>query len=223
MTRLSLLTAVSALVLAACGPGQDAESEPMAPEGDAASHSEVDTGHGPETPARGSTETASASQDSAEPDPAYGNPTGDAGAGQTGETAPDQAAADETPAMSQEAQTILAGFGAPYTQADLENGERVFRRCAACHTLPEGARNLVGPNLHGVFGREAGTVEGFRYSDAVQNADFEWTPDRLEEWLANPREFLPGNRMAFPGLRDEQDRHDVIAYLAVETHAEPVE
>lgn len=198
MTRSSLIAAVSALALAACGgAGEPAPEEDMAPEGDAASHSRVETGHGPEEPARAT--------------------AGENAAGQTGD---EPAAADAT-GMSEEAQTILADFGEPYVSANLENGARVFRRCAACHTLEQGARHLVGPNLYGVFGREAGTAEGFRYSGAVENADFRWTPQRLDEWLANPREFLPGNRMAFPGLRDPQDRTDVIAHVAVETHAEP--
>lgn len=196
MTRLSLVTAVSALVLAACG-GEEPGGETPAPEGDAASHSRVETGHGPEEPARAAADT-SAEADSGTQEPA------EAG-------------------MSQQAQAILADFGAPYTEASLENGRRVFRRCAACHTLGQGERHLVGPNLYNVFGREAGTAESFRYSDALQEADFVWTAQRLDEWLANPREFLPGNRMAFPGLSSQQDRIDVIAHVAVETHAEPVE
>lgn len=199
MTRLSLVTAISALVLTACGGGEEPASDTMAPEGDADSHSRVDTGHGPEDPERATTEAEA-----------------ETGTGATSASAETAQPADEG------AQAILAEFGAPYTQASLENGQRIFRRCAACHTLEEGARHLVGPNLHGVFGREAGTAQGFRYSDALQNADFVWTPPRLDEWLANPREFLPGNRMAFPGLREEQDRTDVIAYIAVETHADPV-
>lgn len=194
--RLSLATAASALALAACGGGEPAEE--AAPQGDAETHSRVETGHGPNAPERGT-------------------------AGDEAETGADTMAGADEPAagMSQEARTILAGFGAPYSEADLENGQRVFRRCAACHTLEDGARHLVGPNLHGIFGREAGSAEGFRFSGALESADFEWTPQQLDEWLANPREFLPGNRMAFPGLRDEQDRTDVIAYIAVETHAEP--
>lgn len=193
MTRLSLITAVSVLVLAACG-GEEPATETPAPEGDAASHSRVETGQGPEEPARAATQPTDTEAQAA------------TAAGTGGQT-----------------QAILAGFGAPYTQASLDNGQRVFRRCAACHTLEEGARHLVGPNLHGVFGRQAGTAANFRYSDALQTADFVWRPEQLDEWLANPREFLPGNRMAFPGLSDTQERTDVIAYIAVETHAEPVE
>lgn len=193
MIRLSLIAAVSALALSACG-GEPAEDTAV-PQSDTDTHSQVETGHGPDQPDRATTGTPDETQ--AEP-----SAQGDTGAN---------------------AAAILADFGAPYSQADLENGQRVFRRCAACHTLEDGARHLVGPNLHGVFGREAGTAQSFRYSEALENADFEWTPGQLDEWLANPRDFLPGNRMAFAGLRDEQDRTDVIAYIAVETRADPVD
>jgi cytochrome c len=102
----------------------------------------------------------------------------------------------------------------------LEAGRRAFRVCQTCHTLGEDDRHMVGPNLHGLFSRNVGEAEDFRYSNALQEADFAWTPEQLNEWLANPRDFLPGNRMSFAGLRDEETRADVIAYLAVETHAD---
>ena len=125
------------------------------------------------------------------------------------------AQAQET-AVDQEA--ILAALGEAYTQASVENGARVFRRCQACHTLDEGAPNRVGPNLYGVFQNAPASVDGFRYSNAFQNIDFEWTAETMDEWLTNPRAFLRGNRMSFAGLRDETQRRDVIAYLAVQTH-----
>lgn len=112
-----------------------------------------------------------------------------------------------------------AALGEPYVSANLANGERLWRRCQSCHTVNEGARHLVGPNLHGMFGRAAGTAEGFRYSAALEAADFTWTPEALDEWLANPRTFLPGNRMSFAGLRHESDRNDLIAWLAAATAA----
>ncbi len=80
---------------------------------------------------------------------------------------------------------------------------------------------MVGPNLHGVFGREAGSKEGFTYSQALQDANFTWDASHLDHWLANPQTGLPGNRMAFAGVRDETQRRDVIAYLMVEAAEQP--
>jgi len=95
---------------------------------------------------------------------------------------------------------------------DAAAGETVFAQCRTCHLVEEG-RNGVGPSLYGVIGRTAGTIEGFRYSDANASGDITWTPEVMFEYLEAPREFMPGTRMAFPGLRDPQDRADVIAYL----------
>ena len=125
--------------------------------------------------------------------------------------------APETTATADEAQAILFGLGEPYASANLDNGRRLFRRCASCHTLGADDRHLVGPNLHGMFGRQVGEAEGFRFSRALEQADFVWTKAELDQWLANPRTYLPGNRMSFAGLRDESDRNDLIAFLAVET------
>ena len=102
---------------------------------------------------------------------------------------------------------------------DDAKGKRVFLRCRSCHTLEEGGRSLTGPNLWGVFGRQAGTFEGYRFSNALAEADFVWTPDKLNEWLLKPKDFLPGNKMNFVGLPKQQDRIDLIRYLQVETGA----
>ena len=117
-------------------------------------------------------------------------------------------------------QAQVAALAAPYGEADYEAGRRVFAQCRSCHTLDAGAGNRVGPNLHGLFGREIGSVEGFTYSQAVQDANFVWTPEQLDQWLENPQTFLPGNRMAFGGVRDETQRRNLIAYLMVQTAAE---
>ena len=120
-------------------------------------------------------------------------------------------------ASNEEMQTRIAALPAPYNAASYEAGRRVFAQCRSCHTIDEGAGNRVGPNLHGVFGREIGSVEGFSYSRPVQEASFVWDAEQLDHWLQNPQTFLPGNRMAFAGVRDETQRRDLIAYLMVET------
>jgi cytochrome c len=116
---------------------------------------------------------------------------------------------------------LLASLPSPYNAADLDNGRRVFARCRACHTTTEGGPNMTGPNLHGVFGREAGGLEGYNYSSALQQADFVWDGERLDHWLENPRTFLQGTKMAFPGIPDAADRRDVIAFLEIETGYRP--
>jgi len=128
------------------------------------------------------------------------------------------AAAAPAPEVSaEEMQTRITALPAPYNEASYEAGRRVFAQCRSCHTINAGGGNRVGPNLHGVFGREIGTAEGFTYSQAVQDANFVWDADHLDHWLANPQTFLPGNRMAFAGVRDDARRRDVIAYLMAET------
>lgn len=111
----------------------------------------------------------------------------------------------------------FAGLPAPYNTADYDVGRRTFRLCSSCHLLEEGAGHRVGPNLHGMFSRKVGEAEGFGYSTALMKADFQWTPEQLDQWLANPRGFLPGNRMSFSGVRRPDDRQAVIAYIMAET------
>ncbi len=129
--------------------------------------------------------------------------------------APTQAAAAAP--SNEEMQARIAALPAPYNEASYADGRRVFAQCRSCHTINEGGGNRVGPNLHGVFGREIGTAEGFNYSRPVQEADFIWDADQLDHWLQNPQTFLPGNRMAFAGVRDETQRRDLIAFLMAET------
>lgn len=106
--------------------------------------------------------------------------------------------------------------GAAELVGDAAAGERVFRRCAACHEVGEGAENGVGPILSGLVGRQAGTVPDFEYSDAMREAGaagLAWTVADLQAYLERPRDVVPGTKMAFPGLRSEEDRNDVIAYV----------
>lgn len=100
---------------------------------------------------------------------------------------------------------------------DPDKGAEVFKKCAACHQVGEGAKSKVGPHLNDVIGRTAGTLDGFKFSKAMVDAGAKglaWTPEAIDAYLAAPRETVKGNRMAFPGLKDAADRADVTAYLA---------
>ena len=113
---------------------------------------------------------------------------------------------------------VLAAF-LPMTAAqaggDPEAGKKVFNKCKACH-FADKKKHKVGPYLIGVVGRKAGSVPGFRYSPAMKKKGEEglvWTEENLDKYLENPRKFIPGNRMAFFGLKKPEDRANVIAYL----------
>ncbi len=102
-------------------------------------------------------------------------------------------------------------------EALVEDGEKVFRRCAACHQVGADAENKVGPQLANVIGRTAGSLEDFDYSDAMIAAGeggMVWTEETLDPYLANPRGVVKGTSMAFAGLKKEEDRAAVIAYIA---------
>lgn len=120
-------------------------------------------------------------------------------------------AGEKMEAVAASAQDAAASAYASLT-GDAAAGKRVFAKCMACHTVVEG-QNRVGPSLYGIVGREAGSVEGFNYSDANANSGLTWTEATLFEYLEAPQEFMPGTRMIFPGLPSEQDRANVIAYL----------
>src|SRR5690625_655495 len=118
---------------------------------------------------------------------------------------------DDSTAAEEDAQLATAS-DSPFLAGDAAEGEKVFRRCRACHQLKEGA-NGVGPTLHDVVGREIAAVEGFNYSSAMAAHDGTWTPELLSEFLADPKAAIPGNKMGFAGLKNEEDRINVITYL----------
>ncbi|MDX6750836.1 cytochrome c family protein [Geminicoccaceae bacterium 1502E] len=109
----------------------------------------------------------------------------------------------------------LAGAMLPlaaHAAGDAENGAKVYKRCAACHVVDK-EMNRVGPHLVGLFGREAGSVEGYRYSDAMKESGVTWDEETIDKYVENPKSFIPKNKMSFPGLKKEEDRQDLIAYL----------
>ena len=111
------------------------------------------------------------------------------------------------------AAAILFAGNAALAEGDVAAGEKVFKKCKACHTLEAGGKNKVGPNLHGVFGKTSGTAEGFKFSKAMKEAAIVWDEETIDAYLTKPREYIPKNKMAFPGLKKPEDRANVIAYL----------
>ncbi|PID35555.1 MAG: cytochrome c family protein [Rhodobacterales bacterium] len=112
-----------------------------------------------------------------------------------------------------EEEVVEVTFPDAYASADTGKGEKVFKKCKACHALEPG-KNGTGPSLYGVVNRASATVEGFGYSDAMAALGVEWTPEELDLWLADPKGYLPGNKMTFKGLGKIEDRANLIAYLA---------
>ena len=107
---------------------------------------------------------------------------------------------------------MTVGGASSSQSADVAQGEQVFKKCERCHTLNPGALR-EGPNLHGMFGRKAGTAPGWTYSEAMKNSNVVWTRETLDAYLAKPKEFMPDSTMNFPGLRKPEDREAVITYL----------
>ena len=123
------------------------------------------------------------------------------------------AEASAAPAAPVNQTAALADLPPPYNTGDPDNGQAKFALCLACHAIVAGAPDMVGPNLHGVIGRKAGSLAGYIYSDAMKKADWSWDPKHLDTWLANPGQMVEGTKMTFVGLPNAKDRIDVIAYL----------
>ncbi|KAL9083300.1 MAG: hypothetical protein Q9159_005863 [Coniocarpon cinnabarinum] len=110
---------------------------------------------------------------------------------------------------------------ASFSDGDAKKGAGLFKtRCAQCHNLKAEEGNKIGPNLHGLFGRKTGQVEGFSYTEANKNKAVKWEEDTLFEYLENPKKYIPGTKMAFGGLKKPKDRNDLITFLREETRVE---
>lgn len=138
------------------------------------------------------------------------------------ETAAPAATTAEAPAPAETAAATpaVADAGAKLEYAsftgDAASGEKVFAACRTCHVFDEGV-NRVGPSLHKVVGRKSGSVAGFAYSDANKNSGITWTPQVLFEYLKDPKAYIPGTKMNFPGVKDDQKRADLVAYLEAQS------
>ena len=153
-------------------------------------------------------------------------PAGDSAAASSDQASTDQAAESGDQAAASTDQAAASGdqgnaaassgggndFASMVASADVDHGKKVFNKCRACHKIAEG-QNAVGPSLYGVVGRDVATEAGFSYSDALKSVGGKWTEDKLNEWLTNPAKFAPGTKMGFPGLKSEEDRAAVVAYL----------
>lgn len=108
---------------------------------------------------------------------------------------------------------LALSVSGPAAAQDVAEGERLFRqRCASCHSATAG-QNRIGPHLAGVIGRRSGGVDGARYSNALRSYDMVWSPESLDSFLSNPRRTVPGTTMSI-AIRDDEDRGDIIAFLA---------
>ncbi len=107
---------------------------------------------------------------------------------------------------------IAMSMGVAVAQ-DVQKGETSFKKCLACHAIGPGAKNKIGPELNGLDGRKAGTVPNYNYSDANKNSGIVWDEATFNEYIKDPRAKIPGTKMTFPGIKNEQEMNDLWAYL----------
>lgn len=102
--------------------------------------------------------------------------------------------------------------GNAWADGDAAKGKRVFNKCKTCHALTE-EKNKIGPHLVGILGRKSGSVAGFKYSDAMQKAGIVWDEKAISDYIADPKKFVPGNKMVLAPIKDDDQREDLIAYI----------
>ncbi len=115
--------------------------------------------------------------------------------------------------VSSETTEEKVDIAALISMGDLATGEKVFKKCAACHSIVKGGKNNIGPALYNVVGRQVGAVNDYKYSKALSGYGKEWTFEELNGYLLKPAKWIKGTKMAFAGLRKEKDRASVILYL----------
>jgi cytochrome c len=108
---------------------------------------------------------------------------------------------------------LALGLAAPAQAQDAAAGERIFNQCRACHQVGETARNGVGPHLNGLFGRKAGSIQGYSYSNAYKTLDKVWSKENFTTYIKDPRAVTPGTKMVYAGLKDETQIANLIAFL----------
>lgn len=108
---------------------------------------------------------------------------------------------------------LAAGSAGPALAQDAAAGEKVFTQCRVCHQIGETAKNAVGPILNGLFGRKSGSIEGYAYSAANKNSGITWDEPTFREYIKDPKAKVPGTKMVFAGVKDEQRVNDLVAYL----------
>ena len=108
---------------------------------------------------------------------------------------------------------VLAASTAAASAQDVAAGEQSFKKCLPCHSVGEGAKNKVGPELNGLDGRKAGTAEGFNYTEANKNSGITWSESTFKEYIKDPRAKIPGTKMVFAGIKNEEEVNNLWAYL----------
>lgn len=108
---------------------------------------------------------------------------------------------------------LLAAFTTQAQAQDVAAGEKSFNKCRACHQVGETAKNTVGPILNGLFGRKSGTVAGYNYSDANKNSGLTWDDAVFNDYIKDPKGKIPGTKMSFAGIKNEQEIKDLTAFL----------
>lgn len=121
------------------------------------------------------------------------------------------------PAAAEPQEEVLDPVAPLLASADLAAGEKAFKRCGACHTYEKGGPNKQGPNLYGVVGNTVAAHDGFTYSDGLQGLGGEWTYDKLNAFLAKPKDLVPNTKMNFPGFKNVKDRANLIAFLRTQS------